>query len=216
MLYGDLPTSEVTRSDSSDKLRGVTIRIQNPAKLAVLGLPSNEQLIERLGKQRSVRKSLGRRKSVTESVPDTKADLTLFKAIRLDDGPEFDEFEASSAVNKLTSVEVTECEKAGDQFIITLKTPFGENKHTVAVPMQKDLQQYRRSVVSSIDLPHGNEELRFRIGPPCTLYDSVVQGIEGYNSSYKPADVPPNHKSAVVVELVSAMDDQELTIDPLS
>ncbi len=215
MLYGELPLSDVTLKDGADRLRGVTIKIQNPPKTAVLRIPTNDELTDRLSKQRSIRKSLGRRKSTTESIPDTKADLTLFNAIRVDDGIEFDEYEASSAVNKLTSVEVVECERAGDQFIVTIKTPFGETVHTVSVPMQKDLQIYRRSVLSSIDLPHGNEELRFRIGPPCALYDSVIQQVEGYNGSFTKTTVPANHKSAVVIELVSSLDDLELNIDPL-
>ena len=48
------------------------------------------------------------------------------------------------------------------------------------------------------------------------LYDSVVTKIEGYAASFKPADVPPHHKSAVIVELVQAIDDLDPALDPNS
>ena len=40
--------------------------------------------------------------------------------------------------------------------------------------------------------------------------------IEGYAESFKPADVPPHHKSAVMVELVQAIDDLDPALDPNS
>ena len=75
---------------------------------------------------------------------------------------------------------------------------------------------YRRTVVSSTDLPHGQEELRYRIEPSVGLYDSVGTKVEGYAAALKPADVPPHHKSAVVVELVQAIDDLDPALDPNS
>ncbi len=174
-------------------------------------------MLERLDQQKSIRRTIGRRKSQTEFVPNPKADLDLFNRIRLDkDGPEFDEYEAGNAIAKLTFCEVTDCERAGDEYRITLKTPFGVTVHTVKVPTQRDITIYRRTVVSSTDLPHGQEELRYRIEPAVELYDSVVTKIEGYAASFQPTDVPPHHKSAVVVELVQAIDDLDPAIDPNS
>ena len=57
-------------------------------------------------------------------------------------------------------------------------------------PTQRDITVYRRTVVSSTDLPHGQEELRYRIEPAVDLYDSVGTKIEGYAASFKPANVP--------------------------
>ena len=152
-----------------------------------------------------------------EFVPNPQADLALFNQIRLDkDGAEFDEFEAGNAISKLTYCEVTDCERVGDEYRITLKTPFGDTTHTMKIPTQRDMTVYRRTVVSATDLPHGQEELRYRIEPAVDLYDSVVSKIEGYVDGYKAADVPPHHKSAVVVELVQAIDDLDPQIDPNS
>ena len=204
-MYGDIPTE------------GITIRVPNPPKTAFLRLPTNPEMLERLDQQKSIRRTIGRRKSQTEFVPNLKADLDLFTKIRLDkDGAEFDEFEAGNAISKLVFCEVTDCKRAGDEYRVTLRTPFGETIHQVKIPTQRDITVYRRTVVSSTDLPHGQEELRYRIEPSVGLYDSVVAKIEGYAGSLKPADVPPHHKSAVVVELVQAIDDLDPALDPNS
>ena len=204
-MYGDIPTE------------GITIRVPNPPKTASLRLPTNQEMLERLDQQKSIRRTIGRRKSQTEFVPNLKADVDLFCKIRLDnDGAEFDEFEAGNAISKLTFCEVTDCQRAGDEYRVTLRTPFGETIHQVKIPTQRDITVYRRTVVSATDLPHGQEELRYRIEPSVALYDSVVTKVEGYAGSLKPADVPPHHKSAVVVELVQAIDDLDPALDPNS
>jgi len=204
-MYGDIPAE------------GITIKVPNPPKTAFLRLPTNQELLERLDQQKSIRRTIGRRKSQTEFVPNLKADLDLFTKIRLDkEGAEFDEFEAGNAISKLTFCEVTDCQRAGDEYRLTLRTPFGVTIHQVKIPTQRDITVYRRTVVSSTDLPHGQEELRYRIEPSVGLYDSVATKVEGYAAALKPADVPPHHKSAVVVELVQAIDDLDPALDPNS
>ena len=121
-----------------------------------------------------------------------------------------------NAISKLTFCEVTDCQRVGDEYRVTLRTPFGVTIHQVKIPTQRDITVYRRTVVSSTDLPHGQEELRYRIEPSVGLYDSVATKVEGYAGSFKPADVPPHHKSSVVVELIQAIDDLDPALDPNS
>ena len=213
MAYGNLPTIKLETGEA----QGITVRVPNPPKTAVIRLPTNQEMVDRLAQQKSIRRTIGRRKSQTEFVSNTKADLDLFNRIRLDKaGLEFDEFEAANAISRLTFCDVTDCERIGEEYRITLKTPFGDTVHTVKIPMQRDITLYRRTVVASIDLPHGQEELRYRIEPAVDLYNAVVSKIEGYADSFTPADVPPHHKSAVVVELVQAIDDLDPALDPNS
>jgi hypothetical protein len=212
MLYGELPDVSLGGGATA---KGVTVKVANPPKTAVLGLPTGQQILDRLAQQKSIRRNLGRRKSQTDFVPNLKADLDLFNQIRVDkDGLEFDEYEAGAAVARLTFCEVTDCQRAGDEYKISLKTPFGDTMHSMKIPTQRDVTVYRRMVVSATDLPHGQEELRYRIEPAVDLYNATVSKIEGYAASYKGADVPPHHKSAVVVELVSAIDDLDPVLDP--
>jgi len=105
---------------------------------------------------------------------------------------------------------------SGGGYRITLKTPFGATVHSVGIPTQRDITLYRRTVMSATDLPHGQEELRYRMEPAVALYDSVASKIERYAASFMPADVPPHHKSAVVVELVQAIDELDPALDPNS
>ncbi len=213
MLYGELPTVHTEDGD----VQGLNVKVPYPPKAAILRLPTNQEMLARLGHQKSIRRDLGRRKTQTESVPNTKADLDLFNKIRVDkDGPEFDEFEAASAILKLTYCEVTDCQRMGEEYQITLRTSFGEVKHWVRIPTQRDISVYRRGMFASTELPHGQQELRYRTEPAIELYDASVAKIEGYSASYKPADVPPHHKSAVIVELVNAIDDLDPSFDPNS
>jgi hypothetical protein len=84
----------------------------------------------------------------------------------------------------------------------------------VKVPTLRDISIYRRTVVSAIDLPHNQEELRFRIEPAVDLYKLVAVAADGYADAIELSGVPPNHMSAVVVELIQAMDDLDPAFDP--
>ncbi len=214
MQYGELPEVTLRGGQSAKAIR---IKNPNPPKMAFLRLPNSEEIVARLGQQKSIRRNLGRRKSQSEAVPNFKADLALFNAIRLDkDGPEFDEYEASNAISKLTYCEVTNCERVGEEYRITLRTPFGDTTHSMRIPTLRDISIYRKSVVSSMDLPYGQEEVKFRVGPAIDLYNAVASGIEGYAEGAKPFDVPAHHKQAVVIDLVFAIDDLDPAIDPNS
>jgi hypothetical protein len=204
-MYGNIPDT------------GIKIRVPNPPKAAFVRLPTNEEMLARLDAQKSIRRDLGRRKSQTEYVPNPAADLALFNKIRLDkDGPEFDEYEAADAIGKLTYAEVTSCDRSGEEYVVTLKTSFGDTVHTVKSPTRRDIAIYRRTVVAATDLPHGQSELRFRTEPAIELYNAVVAKTTGYGESMKPSDVPPHHMSAVAVELIQAIDELDPVIDPNS
>lgn len=212
MLYGQLPEVSI----GEQKFHGILVNVPNPKKSAVLRLPTSEEILERLAQQKSIRRPIGRRKSQTEYTPNPKADLDLFQKIRLDKGEEFDEYEAGNAISKLTYCEVTDCQREAEEYRVSLKTPFGITSHVLAIPTVRDISLYRRGIVHSIDLPHGAEEVRFRIEPAVTLYDAVIQKTEGYIEGTTAKQVPPHHKSAVVSELVQAVDDLDPPLDPNS
>ena len=86
MLYGQLPTVTI----DGKELHGVTVKVANPPKSAVLALPTNEQMMARLNQNKLVRRTLGRGKTQTEFLPNRQADLDLFQKIRQDSGLELD------------------------------------------------------------------------------------------------------------------------------
>jgi hypothetical protein len=204
-MYGELP--EIETSTPGESIHGFPVQILRPAKTAVLRLPSNQEMRDYLNQQKTLYRDLGRRKGQSESVPNPKSDLDLFNRIRIDKGSEFDEAEAARAIGLLTRQRVTKCEREGESYRITLATVFGETQHIINIPFEKDLVIYRRNVFKAIDLPHGVEERRYPPEAAERLYDASILSISGYVDSIKPPDVPPHHKSTVVLELVSAIGD---------
>jgi hypothetical protein len=203
-LYGELPEIQTSAGDA---IHGFPVQILRPAKTAVLRLPTNQEMSDYLNQQKTLYRDLGRRKGQSESVPNPKSDLDLFNHIRIDKGPEFDEAEAARAIGLLTRQRVTSCEREGEAYRIKLLTVFGETEHVINIPFEKELAVYRRNVFKAIDLPHGVEERRYPPEAAERLYDAAVVSVLGYVDSITKENVPPHHKSTVVLELVSAIGD---------
>lgn len=212
MLYGDLPEVKL---ENGDTVRGVLVKVPNPPKSAVLRLPTPAEITERLSKDKFIRR-VGRKQTEAEFIASPTADLDLFRKLRLDQGEEFDEYEAANSIAKLTRAEVTDCVRDGDDYVITLRTLFGETTHTMASPWQRDMALYRRTAIKSRPLPHGQEELRHTVEAPVALYDAAMKKFEGYTPSFKVGDVPPHHKSNVVAELIASVDEQDVELNPNS
>jgi hypothetical protein len=147
--------------------------------------------------------------------------MDFFKTLRLDDGLEFDEFEATKAIDLLTYHRVVSCERSGEEYTITLSTSLGDVSHTVIIPWEKDQAEYRRTMFKSRDLPHGMEERRFPPEAGVKLYDKIVTDVGGYLDLCGGAPieavrvaVPPHHKISVILDLMSALDALDSVPDP--
>ena len=214
MPYGQLPT---IKADDGTEYQGFKIKVPNPPKVAFVTLPTTAQMMLRLNAQKTVRHSLGRGKSETRAVQNQEADLKLFKTIRLDaNGPEFDMHEAAMVIGKLTYCEATETARSGEEFMVTVDTPFGEVMHTVRMPFQPEIHAYRSAALSEMEMRHGQTEYRFKPDVAVTLYKQIAKAIEGYVDTISLSDVPPHHMIAVVSEVVSRMDDIDPLMDPNS
>ena len=213
-LYGELTS---IRTTDGTFIQGFPVVIANPPKTAVLRLPTNSELMAYLGRQRSRYKDLGRRKGQTMPVSTGKADLELFTKLRLaGTGDPFDEFEAGTAINKMMRQRITDCERVGQGYQISLETAFGMTVHTIGIPTERQMDEYLRTFMIPIDLPHGVTERRFPPEAPVKLYDACIQSISGYIPAITPQDVPPNHKTSVCMELASALNEQGAADDPNS
>jgi len=209
MLYGELP--ELKTASGGDAVKGFPVEILNPPKRAVLRLPTDEELMDRLSKNRTIVTDLGRGRSDSKAIPNTKADLELFGKIRIDDGPEFDEFEAARAIGKITYCRVVSCERVGSQFEIKLETYSGEIVHTLKSPLESAMWKYRESILVRRDLGRNKEELRYRYPVAVELYDAC----EGTAVGYAPGSaIPPHHKFNVALDLARAVDELDHPADP--
>jgi hypothetical protein len=236
MSYGALPLISTTDGKS---IPGLPIVITNPPKQAVLRLPTSAELLRYLSSLRSLSRDLGRRKSESEDVPNPTADRKLFDTVRLDrSGPDFDDAEVSYALGILTRQKISSATHDDGEFNVTIETLFGKHTHTLREPFHKELREYQRNCYRSLSLPHGIEEMRFPPEVPCTLYDALVTAANGYAQELnipivKDVDskeeksiplsavdaarlVPPHHKRAVVLEVVSILSSLDPVIDPNS
>jgi len=205
-MYGELPSILI----DGVKGNGYPIELQQPAKFCILRLPTSDELLTYLSAQRSLYRDLGRRTGESEDVPTPKADQALFRAIRLDKidavaqqpVDDWDDAEALYAIGIITRLRIDSCERDGQQYVIVLSTLFGATTHTVTIPFQRDMAEYRRNVYKPRDMPHNLEERRFPPEVPCKLYDKIVVSAEGYANG---TATPPHHKRAVIGELMSAL-----------
>ncbi len=171
--------------------------------------PTDAEFCERARVQKSVRTALGRGKSQYEVLNAQDVNAALFAKIRLDkDGPEFDTAEASKVIERIERCEIVKVERIGDQFRVETKVLGGiVTSHLVGIPLERDVVNYGRTSVRSID-GRRMTEVRVLLEPSAELYKKVSVSVEGYA-----AGVPVIHQDAVLVEVLyqmeAALDDPE-------
>lgn len=184
-----------------------TLAVKNPPKAAVVRFPTPQEWQERTAKQKSIRRSLGRGQYSTELVRNPQADLDLFAKIKVS-GDDFDEAEAQHFINLLADCDVMQSAPCPEGYGITLHWRIGklsgETQHKLKLPTMRQVMDYRRSAVSTVELRHGATEIRINLQPAVELYDALFVKAEGYAG-----DVPPIHKAPAVAELIQALDSED-------
>ncbi len=193
-MFGELP--EIDTNTPGVKVRGFPVHIEaSPVgpKLALLRLPTADEEVKYFSAQRTIYRDLGRGMGEWEDTPTPKADLTLFRALRVNthngresDEPseagDFDEAEAKYALSLLFRCLVTSCEREGDSYTVALRTMFGSTTHTLRLPYHSERLEYSNTVIRSRDMPHNITERRMPIEAPVKLYDRIVRAVDGYFS----------------------------------
>lgn len=175
--------------------------ISGHLKECKLRFPSDEEWCKRARKQRVIRRALGRGRWQYEPVDPEAIDAELFATIRLDqDGEPFDEADASTALAKLELAVASDAERSGPGYRIGLKVPQAVTAHILRIPTQKQMLDYRRASVNIIDARR-HQEVRVLLEPAGTLYDKLVESVEGYTGP-----VPIIHKAAILTELQATID----------
>ncbi len=224
-MYGELPE---VKTEQGGSVRGFPVLIEaSPTgpKTALLRLPTPEEEIKYFSAQCTVYRDLGRGMGEWEAVPTPKADLSLFRSLRLDnltqssngrapsgDAPvEFDEAEAKYAISLILKNAILSCERDGDAYIVELATLFGTTTHTLRLPYHSERLEYANGYIKSRDMPHSITERRTPIEVPVKLYDKIVRASEGYGVSFP---VPPHHKREVVFAVMSSLASSAPDLDP--
>lgn len=183
-------------------------------KVCRVRFPTDEEWCNRARKQRTIRRSIGRGQTITETPDAQKATCELFEKIRIDaDGQEFDSVDSCRVIEKLERCDVLSVDRCGDTYQVKLSVPGGEVSHVVRLPLQKDVLDYGRSSVRRQD---GRRESISTVSlePGRAFYDRIFVSAEGYEGE-APASIPIIHKDTVLVEVITAMDSEESEDDEL-
>lgn len=193
-----------------DVSQHIDILLPSPAgaKTVTVRFPSDTELIDRMSRQKTVVRPIGRGKTVSETLNADEINLALVQKILEDGSAAVDEFEATHIVNELIRCEVVDSERSSTAFTITVSVPGAETTHTLRMPTMKQVMQYRRHIVSSVEGRRGGQEIRFNLQVAGDLYDQLVEKTDGYQG-----DVPVVHKSAVVSEALALLDEMKDTSD---
>jgi hypothetical protein len=188
-----------------DSSQNIPINLITPEgdKAVTVRFPTDNELSERVQRMKTVVRSLGRGKSVTEPQANEKNDLDLFHKLFVE-GSELDEYEASNLISRLTRCKVSDSRREGNQFTVALTVPGANTTHTLRIPSAKQVQQYSRQVVSVIEGRHGLQEMKLNLGASGDLYDALLISSEGYAGG-----VPISHKSEVVAEVIALLNQDQ-------
>ncbi len=171
-------------------------------KTARLRFPSDEEFIKRQSARKLVSVDLGNGKSELHPPEDAEEiDFELFKKIRLDTeesgADDFDEYEASEAIERILSAEVVKINDAHEDGIaVEIKTKWGNFTHIVTVPTRKQLAVFRKAQARAISGRHNTSILILNVAASQKLYQDIKVRAEGYEG-----DPPLFHTAAVVHEV---------------
>ena len=187
MNYGQ--TSSIVLEDGNE-VNG--IRVNAKKKTAVIRFPTaKEQDDYHLAKYSK------QAKAQDDDDADLLDDLDLFKKLRLDQGEDFDEFEANYIIRNLLAVGVLGSSESGEELIVTLRSQFGLHTHTLRQPSFKEMTMFERAVQKA------------RVGKGTfahvhKLYNALMTKTDGYPNTFTDDDIPGGHKSLCVTEVQNA------------
>ncbi|HEY4359399.1 MAG TPA: hypothetical protein VGN17_00420 [Bryobacteraceae bacterium] len=130
MLYGELNTIIL---ENGETLHGLKVQIPHPKKSALIRRPTDKELDATRDK---FRKLVKKNPTNTDKTPY----LDLFNTIRLDDGAEWDEYEAEHIIGWVIQAQVESAETVNEELVVTIKTPTGSVKHFLRFPTFKEMQ----------------------------------------------------------------------------
>ena len=140
----------------------------------------------------------------------------MFNLLRIDNGPTslpFDQWEAAEAVGRLLFRNVTESERDGNGFVVTLETCLGSTVHHLAAPSCQGMFNYREQISRVTPVGRGTSQIRYRPQAAVDLYNSIAGTTEGYAEGVA---VPAHHKFTVAIAVANLHDELSAPSDPNS
>lgn len=179
----------------------IELRLPRPTGDLTISLrfPTDQEWIKRQQSRRVIQKTLGRGASETDVLGAEDADAALLSAITTDTN--LQPGEASLIVNLLSMVFVSNVERDGTGYEVTIQTCGDiERKYVLKVPSAKQVMDYTRKRSRAIDLPWGQTEFRINIEAAAALFDELCE-LKTTSIIYKDAAI-----RAVVGEMERMME----------
>ncbi len=188
-----------------DSGRVVALKLNSPGgiKTVRVRFPSDEQWIARQRHRKVVVKNLGRGMSETTVAGGEEVDAALVAKTRVEEEnpAEVDAFEAARIVEQLSQAEVDDVVPEGGSFRVITRVLGGTTAHLLKMPSAKDVFEYWRGFLRSIDLPYGKQEITVNLPAAGILYKKLSEATEGYAGA-----VPIIHQAVAVKAAVDALD----------
>jgi hypothetical protein len=175
----------------------------------ILKFPTDAQWIERTKAQRIVQTDLGRGKSQSATTPIERFDEQLFQKLLIETSDEFDEYEASLAVDRLAKCEIIEHEEVGNNQVKISAEVFGGAVITVVFdhPRRRLVAEYSAAVAKKT-FQRGGSEIRVFLEPANPFFKATFVSAEGYAEG---SEIPIVHKDTLVTELARIQNPEVLS-----
>lgn len=166
--------------------------------------PTDQQWTDLAKKRKSVKRKTGRGLSDWEEPNREQAEYDLLQLLT-DKGADFDKFEASKIIERLSRAEVLDVERNGSTFTVELKVFGCTVTHALGIPTMEDRFRYDREISK---LTNGAQRIELYVNlPPCAeIWDRIKTGTSGYAEG---SAVPIIHKAAALSAVLTHLQELE-------
>lgn len=166
--------------------------------------PTDAEWIEADSMVKLLTTPAGRGATETRTTGDVKAAEWLCNKIRAN-GSEISTDDALEIYDQLSYYEVSPAVRDGRAMVVDMDI-VGDIRttHRLRVPSKMERKQFGRGMVRDKTLRRNVRESSWNTASNAECYDALFLSQEGYATK---DDIPVNHKSAVVVEVLSAVED---------
>lgn len=172
-------------SDSIQTIQ-VNLRTDSGEKTTTVRFPTDEQWKKRRRAQTPIQRNLGRGVSETILPSTEESDLEIYRAIKTEDSPDLDPFEASSIIQRMALCRLISLERVGSNYEVAFKTIHGAMRFAMKSPTVRQQVEYQRTIVRLLDLPGGAQKTVVNLDVAAKVFDELlVDGDRSVSIIYK-------------------------------
>jgi hypothetical protein len=166
-----------------DASQPITINLKSTGggKFITVRYPTDAEWMERQKERKVIVKQIGR---MSKTIPPDSSDYDekMFAKIRTDsDGPGVDGYEAMHILEQLSQCDIDDVVREGTGYRVTMRILGGlQTSDLIKMPSAKDIFDYRRAFVESLDLPNSKQRLTINLQAAADLHKKLSESTMGY------------------------------------